>query len=295
MRHPKSSVVAQLASRILRRSPEEIPSGDHLPSHRRRCDRGGFDGDRPLGRLARESVRAFLRLLPGLTVRIGRSSRISETWIPLSAIAAFLKSVHIRPHRDVLLCFGAGCREVVTLAAAFPFRRIIGLIHDTDTRESALPRINAAAPEYERPQLIHCREHEVPESLLGEATFVLLIDDSTDFDSGPIVAGLQRTLVNRPRKVMVLDSRPADQPSPFEGQPTLRFVRHLPTGETHQLRLSVYRSVLPIYPEHMPGMTVGGHHSLSVPFSEGASTAEGTTGRTRPHPLCFEGDFQIEP
>jgi SAM-dependent methyltransferase len=114
-----------------------------------------------------------------------------------------MRQVQVKPD-DVFVDFGSGKGRIVILAAALPFRRVIGIEFSAQLHEIAAA--NVAASGYPNVELVlaDATEWQVP----PDATVLFFYNPFDGVILSKVVANIQQSLARAPRKITIVYVRP---------------------------------------------------------------------------------------
>jgi SAM-dependent methyltransferase len=114
-----------------------------------------------------------------------------------------MRQVQVKPD-DVFVDFGSGKGRIVILAAALPFRRVIGVEFSAQLHEIAAANVAAAGHENVELVLADATQWQVP----PDASVLFFYNPFDGVILSKVVANIQQSLARAPRKITIVYVRP---------------------------------------------------------------------------------------
>ncbi len=143
---------------------------------------------------------------------LGINSPLSFHYYPSDyrTIHKAFRRLSIRPEKDVFLDFGSGKGRVVTVAATFPFQRVIGVELSSVLATIARENIRRAA------RVLKCRNVEIFQTdalsyvVPDDVTVVFFYRPFRDQMLENVIRNLQQSIERKPRELTVVFKNPPD-------------------------------------------------------------------------------------
>jgi SAM-dependent methyltransferase len=114
-----------------------------------------------------------------------------------------MEPVVVKPD-DVFVDFGSGKGRIVLLAAAFPFRRVIGVEFSAQLHETALANVGSAHAGRVELILADATEWQVP----AEAIVLFFYNPFDGIVLARVIANIRQSLADAPRRLTIIYVRP---------------------------------------------------------------------------------------
>lgn len=157
-----------------------------------------------------------------------------------SCIDTALEHLEIKPGHDVFVDYGSGKGRIVTVAATYPFAKVIGVEMLPDLNEIARSNIKRAE------RLSRCPAVEIVQAdatryeLPPEATVLFLFNPFLGDVLRAVQNQILKSLESHPRSIQIVYMNPLENPDLFEECAWLNKREELPVGRWDAMRFRIY-------------------------------------------------------
>lgn len=174
------------------------------------------------------------------------SDRVPYAPLSFECLWTMFRSTAIEPGKDVFLDYGCGKGRVISVAATYPFRQVIGVEVLPELVEVARSNIRRAR------RRLRCEDvsvvvadattYEVP----TDVTVIYLFNPFTGDVLLAVQQQIYQSLLKQPRHLILFYMNPATDPDTFAELPWLEKRAELPTGAWDGVRFVAYESCIPV-------------------------------------------------
>ncbi|GAB4146459.1 MAG: class I SAM-dependent methyltransferase [Planctomycetaceae bacterium] len=159
-----------------------------------------------------------------------------------SCIDTALSRLDITPGEDAFLDYGSGKGRIVSVAATYPFKRVLGVELLADLNDIARENIRRAE------KRLKCRDVEFIETdatkyeLPGDITVLFLFNPFLNDVLKAVQHQIRKSLDRYPRRVQIVYMNPLENEDLFAECEWLRQREELPVGRWEAMRFRIYEN-----------------------------------------------------
>ena len=153
-----------------------------------------------------------------------------------------LSSLTIRPGQDAFLDYGSGQGRIVTVAATYPFDRVIGIDMVPELNDIAEANIRRAQSKLKCKNVELHTDDATQYTVPPDVTVIFLFNPFRGDVLRAVQQQMHRSVQQTPRKLTIIYINPREDPNLFSECDWLVPVRKIPTGRWDTMRFLVYET-----------------------------------------------------